>query len=93
MELKILNTKEYPLLSRTRIEVEVIFDNATPTKKEIKSKLSKDLGKDEKLIVVKGIYTIRGLKKAKNLSYVYQNEETLKRIEIVKKEAKAEDKP
>ena len=86
MELKIINKKEDPLLARTKVESEIIFDKGTVSREEIKSKLGKDLGKDEKLIVVKGIYTKYGLKKATNLSYVYENEEALKRIEIEKKE-------
>ena len=101
MELKIISKKEDPLLSRTKIEVEVVFEKATPSSEEIKSKLATDLGKDGKLIVVKGIYTIRGLKKAKNISYVYENEDYLKRIEVGKKESgkkakeevKSEEKP
>lgn len=84
MELKILNKEEYPLLARTRIKSEIIFERATPSKAEVKSQLSKDLGKDEKLIVVKNIYTKYGLKKAINLSYVYENEEAMKRIETEK---------
>ena len=95
MELKIINKKEYPLLSRTMVESEIAFEKSTPSKDEIKSKLGKDLGKDEKLIVVKSIYTMYGLKKCKNLSYVYENEESLKRIEVQKekkKEAKPEEK-
>jgi len=86
MELKIINKKEYPLLSRTKVESEISFDKATPSGEEIKSKLGKELGKEEKLIVVKGIYMEYGLKKAKNLAYVYENEEDLKRIEVEKKE-------
>jgi len=95
MELKIINKKEDPLLARTKVESEIIFDKGTVSREEIKSKLGKDLGKDEKLIVVKGIYTEYGLKKATNLSYVYENEEALKRIEIEKKEktGKKEAKP
>lgn len=104
MELKIIDKKEEPLLSRTRVEAEITFEKTTPSREEIKSRLVKDLGKDEKLIVVKGIYTYLGSKKAKNLSYVYENEESLKRIEPrVKKKAgekkeegkegKAEEKP
>ena len=85
MELKIINKKEDPLLSRTKVEIEITFDKATPSKAEIKSRLGKDLGKEEKLIVVKGIYMEYGLKKAKNLSYVYESEEALKRIEVGKK--------
>lgn len=86
MELKIINKKEYPLLFRTKVEAELTFDKGTPSIAEVKSKLGKDLGKDEKLIVVKNIYTAYGLKKAKNLSYIYENEEALKRIEVQKKE-------
>lgn len=90
MELKIINKNKEPLLARTKVEAEVIFEKATPSREEIKNKLATDLGKDKKLIVVKAIYTIRGLKKATNLSYVYENEEALKRIEVEKK--KSEDK-
>lgn len=95
MELKIINKKEYPLLSRTKVESEIVFEKSTPSKDEIKSKLGKDLGKDEKLIVVKSVYTMYGLKKCKNLSYVYENEESLKRIEVQKekKSKKKEAKP
>ena len=101
MELKIISKKEEPLLSRTKVEAEVVFEKATPSREEIKSKLATDLGKDGKLIVVKGIYTIRGLKKAKNISYVYENEDYLKRIEVenkgsekkAKEEVKSEEKP
>lgn len=99
MELKIISKKQDPLLSRTKVEAEISFDKATPSIAEVKSQLGKDLGKDEKLIVVKSIYTQYGLKKAVNLSYVYENDESLKRIEpekkekTGKKEAKAEEKP
>ena len=79
MELKIINKNKEPLLARIKVEAEVIFEKATPSREEIKNKLATDLSKDKKLIVVKAIYTIRGLKKATNLSYVYENEEALKR--------------
>jgi ribosomal protein S24E len=100
MDLKIINKKEEPLLSRTRVEAEIVFEKSTPSREEIKSKLAKDVGKDEKLVIVKSIYTKYGLKKATNLSYVYENEESLKRIEPKtkektgkKKEEKSEEKP
>jgi ribosomal protein S24E len=101
MELKIINKKEEPLLSRTKVEAEMVFEKATPSREETKSKLCNILGKDEKLIVVKGIYNEFGLKKAKNLSYVYENEESLKKLEVEtkkktgKKETQegAEEKP
>src|SRR3989338_1968148 len=88
MDLKILIKKEEPLLSRTIIEAEVSFDKATPSKSEIKSALAKSLGRDEKLIVVKGLYSGYGIRKAKNVSYVYENEEVMKSIEPKPKEDK-----
>lgn len=95
MELKIIDKKEEPLLSRTRVEAEITFEKTTPSKEEVKSRLVKDLGKDEKLIVVKGIHTYLGSKKAKNLSYVYENEESLKSIEprVKKKTGKKKEEP
>ena len=50
MELKVLNKKEEPLLSRIKVESEVIFEKATPSEQEVKSNLAKTLGKDEKVI-------------------------------------------
>ncbi len=88
MNLKIINKKEYPLLSRTKVESEIVFEKSTPSREEIKNKLSEVLGKDGKLIIVKGIYTSYGLKKAKNVAYAYENEESLKRIEAEKKKGK-----
>lgn len=81
MDLKILSKKEEPLLSRTKIEAEASFDKATPSKSEIRNALAKSLGRDEKLIVVKGLYTGYGVRKAKNVSYAYENEEVMKSIE------------
>lgn len=97
VQLKILRKKDEPLLSRTRIESEIVFDKATPSGQEVKSSLAKALSKDEKLLDVLGIYTQFGLKKAKILCYAYENEEVLKRIKIekktIEKKAKTEEKP
>ena len=41
MELKIINKKEDPLLSRTKVEIEITLDKATPSKAEIMSLESK----------------------------------------------------
>jgi len=90
MELKVLNKKEEPLLSRIRVESEIIFEKATPSEQEVKSNLAKTLGKDEKLLDVKGIYTQYGLKKAKVLCYAYENEDILKRIKVEKKAKEGE---
>ncbi|MBW2976478.1 hypothetical protein KY347_03465 [Candidatus Woesearchaeota archaeon] len=99
MELKIISKVEEPMLSRTKVKTEIAFEKGTPSREEIRNRLAKDLGKEEKLVVVKGIYPEYGLKKAENISYAYENEEPLERIEPrtkkktgeKKKEAEKED--
>ncbi|MBI2651816.1 hypothetical protein HYX01_05060 [Candidatus Woesearchaeota archaeon] len=85
MELKVISTKKEPMLSRTKVEAEIKFEKAIPPRDEIKNSMAKALNIDEKLLVVKGIYNLYGLKKARNITYAYENEESLKRIETEKK--------
>jgi ribosomal protein S24E len=98
MELKISNKTEEPLLSRTKLEGEIVFEKATPSAPEVSKSIAKAVGKDEKLIVVRNIYTSYGLKKAKILSYAYENKESMEKIEprntreAEKKADKEEDK-
>lgn len=91
MELKILQKKEEPLLSRTRLEGEVLFDKATPSTKEIKSSFAKSLGKDESLVDIEGIYGQYGQKKAKVVCYTYENKDILKKIKGEAKKAKEKE--
>ena len=89
MELKVMQKKEEPLLSRIRIESQVVFEKVTPSNAEVKSNLAKILGKDEKLIDIKSIYNEYGQKKAKVISYAYDNEDVIKKLKV---EAKAKEK-
>jgi len=95
MEIKIIQKKDEPLLSRTKIESEIMFENETPSRQDVHSNLAKSLAKDEKLLVVKGIYTLYGSKKARVLSYSYDDEKSKEMLETKTKkgaEQKAEKK-
>jgi len=95
VELKITERKEEPLLSRVNLTGEIIFEAATPSYDEVKKKISSSLNCDEKLIVIKNIYAKFGIKKADFLAYIYNNEESMKKIEPKPKEKKKaqEEKP
>ena len=101
MELEITEKKEEPLLSRIKIKAEIDFDNVTPSKEELKSRIASSLNASENLIVVKNIYTKFGEKKANALAYCYKSEEDIKKIEpkpkkkkeVKKKAEKKEEKP
>ena len=91
MELKIVSRKEEPLLSRVKIDSEIAFEKATPSITEIRENLASQLGKDKGLIAIRGVYNEYGLRKAKGIAYLYDNEEIFKRFEA-KKEKKNDNK-
>lgn len=88
MELKIISKSEQPLLSRVEYSIDVAFDKATPSKWDLRKKISAELNIDEKLIVVKKISTEFGEVKARATAYSYFSEEDLKNIEPKPKEKK-----
>lgn len=92
MDLKVVEKKEEPLLSRTKIVSKINFDAGTPSAKDVKSKLASSLNSNENLIVIKSIYTNFGFRKANITAYLYKNEKEMESIEIKPKEKKGEKK-
>jgi|SRR3989344_8755153 len=95
LNLKILNEKQKKLLDRKEVELEAIYDKATPKKEEMLKEISSLLKIKENLIVLKKINQIFGASKAKVLVYVYASEESLKKVEPKEKKSKEkkEEKP
>lgn len=96
MDMKITEKKEEAPLSRVKLTGEIAFESVTPSYEEVRKKISSSLNCDEKLIVIKNIYTKFGMKKASLFAYVYKNEESMKKIEPkpkVKKAKPGEEKP
>lgn len=100
MAVTIKKTEEKPLLARKEIEAHVMFEGkATPSNDEVAKAIASELKTDEKLVVVKHIYTAYGSSEADIEAYAYDTEEALKKIEPRKKkeekkegEAPAEEK-
>ena len=93
MDVKITEKKEEGPLSRVRLTGEIIFEAVTPSYEEVRKKISSSVDCDEKLIVIKNIYTKFGLKKASVSAYAYKNEEAMKKIEPKPKEKKTKGEP
>ena len=89
MDMNITEKKEEAPLSRVRLTGEIAFESVTPSYEEVRKKISSSLDCDEKLIVIKNIYTKFGMKKASLFAYVYKNEESMKKIEPKPKVKKA----
>jgi len=87
--MKIIEKKENPLLSRTEVSAEAVFEKATPSKADIKKQIASELKADENLVVVKNIYTDYGSPSAKITAFVYNSKEAMEKTEPKpKKEAK-----
>lgn len=81
MEVRIVEKKEVPLLSRTRVTLVATFEKETPRRDEMRKEVSKALGTDEKLTVIRHIYTRFGKPEAKIIAHVYKNEKEMIAIE------------
>ncbi|MBW3023249.1 hypothetical protein KY308_04040 [Candidatus Woesearchaeota archaeon] len=95
MKLELIEKKEVPLLSRTRVQLKAEFDKATPKRDDIRKEVAKKVGSDEKLTIVKHIYTQFGNREAKVIAHIYKKEEDMRRIEdkpAVKRNVKEEPK-
>ncbi len=73
--LKEIKEKKEPLLSKTRIDATIEFENATPSYKEVTTLLATNLKADAKLVVVKNIYNLFGKRTAKVIAYNYDSED------------------
>jgi len=89
MNVKILEQKQEPLLSRTVITADLTFEGATPSKEEVKKVIASQTKADEKLLIIKKITTRYGSTKAQASAYLYDSEEEMKKIEPKDKKAEA----
>ena len=88
MELKIIDVKDEPLLSRKLVRAQAEFEKSTPSYAEVTSSLSSSLKTDEKLIAIRHIYNSFGARKADIIAYIYNDEAKKQLIEPKLKEKK-----
>ncbi len=81
MKLEIIKERETPLLSRTRVTLKAEYEGATPSRLELKKLVANKIKSDEKLVVLKHIYTRFGKNSAKIIAHIYQNEKDMKKLE------------
>ncbi|MFH1642189.1 MAG: hypothetical protein ABIC04_04780 [Nanoarchaeota archaeon] len=92
MEITVSEQKERVLLSRNEIKAELSFTGAVPSKEKVKKEMASKLKIDEKLLVIKGIFTKFKSNTAKVIAYFYLSEEDMQKIEHKKKKVKAKPK-
>ena len=79
MNIKVISTKENPLIGRKEIEFEVEYQK--PLKREeILDALSK-LGFEKNLIVIRKIKNVTGVRKSVGIAHEYKDENSLTKFE------------
>ncbi|MBT7903292.1 hypothetical protein HN587_05495 [Candidatus Woesearchaeota archaeon] len=81
MDLKILKERDTPLLSRKRITAMLDFNGPTPSRVDIRTEISKKLGVEKALTIIKHIYPRFGSSKAKIIAHIYSDKAEMEKIE------------
>ncbi|MBW3015048.1 hypothetical protein KY330_01375 [Candidatus Woesearchaeota archaeon] len=95
--MEVTKTIEQPLLARKRVTVIFEKKGPTPSNKEIKTSLSKQLAVKEEVIEIRHIYNKFGDTTSKAIAHIYDSKENKNRFEVKskkqrEKEAKASEK-
>ncbi len=78
MNLTITEKTNNPLLSRTEVQANIIFEGSTPKRVQVQKALAKSLKADEKMVIVQTIHTSFGEPKAHIVAHAYSDEKAMK---------------
>lgn len=81
MKLDIQKERDTPLLARTRFTLSAEYSGATPSRRDFLKEVSKKLKSNEKLTVIRHVYSKFGRQKAKVIVHVYEDADAMKRLE------------
>ncbi len=81
MEIDIVKEKETPLLSRKRVTAWAKYEGSTPSRVDTLKEFSKKINIKPEKIVIKHMYTRFGQQDVKIIANVYDDIDTLKRLE------------
>ena len=91
--MKVLKDFDNRLCSRNEYTIEVNhLGNKTPGKDEIRRKVAELTGNPENVVAVEGTFTKYGFGRSMVHAYVYDNEESFKKFEIVNKRNNGKEK-
>jgi ribosomal protein S24E len=81
MDLNILKEENKPLFNRKDVSARIAYENATPSRNDIKKELAGKMKAKEELVIVTKVLTENGSPSAKIEARVYSDEKALKDIE------------
>ncbi|MHC1579553.1 MAG: 30S ribosomal protein S24e [Candidatus Alkanophagales archaeon] len=81
MEVEIIEERENPLLERKEVRFRIRHEGRTPSRKEVRELLVKELNTSPNLLVVESIRTEFGKREVRGYAKVYRSEERLRSVE------------
>lgn len=81
MDIEVLKQNKEPLMKRSYFEAKIVFQGKTPSRIDMKKDLCKKLESKDNLTVVRKINNDYGSERALIVGYVYDDEESMKKIE------------
>ncbi|OKY78226.1 MAG: Ribosomal protein S24E [Candidatus Methanohalarchaeum thermophilum] len=82
MQIKIIETKENPVLDRKELKIDIDHvSEPTPSVDEVKAKLAAEESLDKELIIVDEINTEFGSNRSNGYIKVYEDTDSLKKVE------------
>ena len=81
MDLELIKERDMPLMSNKRYSFYLKFKGSTPSRKDIKESVAKQIKSDPELTIIKHIYTRYGIEKAKIIANVYTKKEDMIKFE------------
>jgi|YelNatPaOPRAMG01_1025707.scaffolds.fasta_scaffold08038_10 ribosomal protein S24E len=81
MEVEIISTTENKLFERKEINAALHFENATPTRKEMREAISTKLGLNPELTVLSSVVNEFGNKRVRVIAHAYKDIKKLMEIE------------
>jgi small subunit ribosomal protein S24e len=96
MEVKVLEEKKNPLLQRREVQFSISHNLGTPSRQEIKEKLSAYLNSKPELVIIERMKSEFGKRETKGYAKIYDTVDRLKDVEtehiIQRNEKKPEKK-
>lgn len=81
MDIKIIEEKNNPLLSRREVVFKVDHESATPSRKSIVDRIAATMNSKEGLVIIDNLKTEFGKRETIGYAKIYETEERAKQVE------------
>ncbi len=81
MDVDIISEAENPMLHRTDVTFELVHEEATPSRLQVRDSLAAKLNKDSDEVVIRKLDTKFGMRKTVGLAKVYESADDARNVE------------